>query len=64
MALCGNISVPVWVTDLVEASKDATSLYSKKIFLRGGCGFFMTDVISGGLLGHLSPLCLTLGANR
>jgi len=24
----------------------------------------MSDVISGGLLGHLGPLCLALGANR
>jgi len=24
----------------------------------------MTDVISGGLLGHLGPLCLALGTNR
>ena len=36
----------------------------KKIFLLGGCGFFVSDVISGGLLGHLGPLCLALGANR
>jgi len=26
MALRGNISAPVWVTDVVEASKDAASL--------------------------------------
>jgi len=24
----------------------------------------VSDVISGGLLGHLGPLCLALGANR
>jgi len=24
----------------------------------------MSDVISAGLLGHLGPLCLALGANR
>jgi len=24
----------------------------------------VSDVISGGLLGHLGPLCLVLGANR
>jgi len=24
----------------------------------------MSDVISGGLLGHLGPLCLALGTNR
>jgi len=26
--------------------------------------FFVSDVISGGLLGHLGPLCLDLVANR
>jgi len=36
----------------------------KKNFLPGGCGFFVSDVTSGGLLGHLGPLCLALGANR
>jgi len=33
----------------------------QKLALR--CGFFVSDVISGGLLGHLGPLCLALGAN-
>jgi len=42
----------------------SSSLHSKKNFLLGGCGFFVSDVISGGLLGHLGPLCLALGANR
>jgi len=37
---------------------------SKKFFLLGGCGFFVSDIISGGLLGHLGPLCLALGTNR
>jgi len=32
--------------------------------LLGECRFFVSDVISGGLLGHLGPLCLALGANR
>jgi len=31
-------------------------------FLLGRCGFFVSDVISGGLFGHLGPLCLALGA--
>jgi len=30
----------------------------------GGFGLSVSDVISGGLLGHLGPLCLDLGANR
>jgi len=60
-----NISVPVQVADLVETSKDAASLLvcTQKNFLLGGCRFFVSDVISGGLLGHLGPLCLALGAN-
>jgi len=33
-------------------------------FLLGGCDFFVSDVISGELLGHLGPLYLALGANR
>jgi len=30
----------------------------------GDAGFFVSDIISGGPLGHLGPLCLALGANR
>jgi len=26
--------------------------------------FLVSDVISGGLFGHLGPLCLALAANR
>jgi len=29
-----------------------------------GVDFFVSDVISGGLLGHIGPLHLTLGPNR
>jgi len=42
----------------------SSSLHLKKIFLLRGCRFFVSDVISGGLLGHFGPLCLALGANR
>jgi len=42
----------------------SSSLHSEKNFLLEECGFFVSDVISGGLLGHLGPLCLALGANR
>jgi len=66
VALRRNISAPVWVTDLVEVSKHTTSLLvctQKKLFA-WGCRFFVSDVMSGGLLGHLGPLCLALGANR
>ena len=66
MALHGNISAPVRVTDLVEVLKDAASLLvcTRKKFFGWGCEFFVSDVISGGLLGHLGPLCQALGANR
>jgi len=42
----------------------SSSLHLKKNFLLGEFGFFVSDVIIGGLLGHLGPLCLALGANR
>ena len=63
MALHRNISTPVLVTDLVEASKDAASLVvcSRKKFFAWGMQFFVSDVISGGIFGHLH---LALGANR
>ena len=65
MALHGNISAPVRVTDLVKASKEAASLLDRtRKKLLGGCVFFVNGVISGGLLRHLDPLCLALGANR
>ena len=55
MTLCGNISAPVRVTDLVEVSKDTASLVvsTRKKFFGWGVQFFMSDIISGGLFGHL-----------
>jgi len=67
VALHGNISDPVGVMDLVEASKNAASLVvctRIKNFWLGGYRFYVSDVISGGLLGHFGPLCLALGSNR
>ena len=67
MALHGNFSGPVCSTDPVKVSTDAASLLvciKKKIFLLGGCRLSVSDVVSGGLLGHLGPICLALGANR
>jgi len=37
---------------------------TRKNFLLGGCRFCLSDVKSGGLLGHLGPLYLALGTNR
>jgi len=62
MALHGNISAPVQVMDLVEAS--SLLVCTRKKFFVWGCSFFVSDVISGGILGHLAPLYLALGANR
>ena len=39
---------------VIRPSK-SSSLHLKKIFLVGVCGFFVSDVISGGLSGHLGP---------
>ena len=49
--------------ELLKGSKDTASLpvCTRKKFLVGECGFFMSDVISGGLLGHIGPLHLALG---
>ena len=66
VALRRNFSGPVCSTDLVKVSKDVASLLvcTWKNFFAWGSVFFVSDVISGGLLGHLGPLCLALGANR
>jgi len=67
MALRGNYSAPVQVTDLVEVSKDAASLLEctrQNIFWLGLCEFFVSDIITGRRLGHLGPLYVALGANR
>jgi len=66
VALRRNISTPVWVTDLVEVSKDAASLVvcTRKKFFGWGCVFFLSDVTSRGLFCHLGQLHLALGANR
>jgi len=62
----GNFSGLVCSTDLVKVSRRGkfSSLHSKKKILFGWCRFFVSDVISGGILGHLGPLCLALGASR
>jgi len=38
----------------VKRCGKCSSLHSKKNFLLGGCGFFVSNVINGGLLGHLA----------
>ena len=62
VALRRNISSPVRVMDLFEASKHAASLVvcTRKKLFGSGCRFFVSDVTSGVLFGHLH---LALGAN-
>jgi len=66
MALRGNFSAPVRSSDSVKLSKHTASLVdcTRKKFFLGGCGLAVSDIISGGLLGHLGLLCLALGANH
>jgi len=49
-----------------KGSKDLANLVvcTRKKFFGWGCGFFMSDVTSGGLLGYLGPLQLALGPNH
>jgi len=54
-----------WGRELFKRSKDSASLLvctRKKTFV-SGWGFFVSDVISRGLLGHLGLLHLVLGSN-
>jgi len=37
---------------------------TRKNFFALGMRLFVSDVISGGLLGHFGPLSLALGTNR
>jgi len=65
VALHRNLSGLASVAYPVKGSKDVASLLvctRKKVFGLG-CGFLVSDMIYGGLQGHLGPLYLTLGAN-
>jgi len=63
-ALRGNFSGKCYRPG--QSSKDLASLVvcTRKKFFGWGMRFFVSDVISVGLLGRLGPLCLALGANR
>jgi len=66
VALHGNFSDLVSTRDMVKGSKDAASLLActRKNFFAWECGYFVSDIISGRLLGHFGPLCLALGARN
>jgi len=57
-------SMLYWPSKSLKRRGKSSRLQSKKNFLLGGCRLFASDVISGGLLSHVGPLCLALGANR
>jgi len=62
--LCTGISPVRYALQTRQKSQKTWQVFSsalEKIFFASGCGFFVSNVISGGLLGHLS---LALGANR
>jgi len=63
VAFHGNFSGSVCATDPQKLKRlgKSCSLHSKTMFLVGGCGFFVSDVRSGGLLQHLDPLHPALG---
>jgi len=65
VALHENFSSPVSTADTIKSSKDSESLVvcTWKKFLVGGCGFVVSNVLSGGLLGHLGQIHLALGSN-
>jgi len=65
VALRGNFSSPVSATNPVKVSKYAANLVActRKNFVVKGYGFFVSDIISGELVGHLGPLHLALSSN-
>jgi len=58
MWLCAGI------THFCQKTRQVFCSALEKNFLVGGRRFFVSDVISGGLLSHLGPHYLTLGANH
>jgi len=66
VALCERNSGIESGRQLFKGSKDSASLLvciKKKLF-GWECGFLVSDLISGGLLGHLGQLYLALDANH
>jgi len=65
MALCVGNSGAKSGGELFKGSNDMASLLvcTQKKNLLGECGFFMSDIISEGLLGHPGQLQLALGPN-
>jgi len=65
MFLHGNISGTVSAEELFKSSKDSASLQVcyEKIFWISGFGFFVSDVLSGIVLGLFGPFHLALGPN-
>jgi len=65
MFLRGNISADDYARELFKPSKDSASLHicNEKTFFVLGFGFFVSDVISGFVLGLFGPLHLPLDPN-
>ena len=65
VVLCRYFSSRVSATDLEKVANDVASFVvcTRKKFFGCGCGIFVSDIISGGLLGHRGPFYLALGSN-
>jgi len=58
MWLCVGISSPLyglWTWSKCQKTQQVFVVCTQKNFLLEGCGFFVSDIISGGLFSHLSP---------
>jgi len=58
-----NLPNPIGLGSKKAESANLCSALEKKIF-HGACVFFVSEVISGGHLGHLGLLCLALVTKR
>jgi len=67
MWLCAGISpllFGLWTWSKGQKTRQVFWSALEKKFFAWEMRVFVSDVISGGLLGHLGPLCLALGANH
>jgi len=58
MWLCVGISSPLYglrTWSKCQKTQQVFVVCTQKNFLLEGCGFFVSDIISGGLFSHLSP---------
>jgi len=66
MWLCASATLSLKVVESCSKAEKTQQVFwfAMKIHFWLGLIFFLSDVISGGLLGHLGPLHLALGPNH